>query len=372
MRIVAVTTWFPTEVAPSSGSFVAKDLRAIADLGEVTRLDVVHLVPPHQDDGVRRLVHDGLRVRRVPMSTRAPGQVLAAARELAPLVAGADLVHTMAFSALLPFAFTRPGPTWLHTEHWSALTTPSTVPLTWRLALPLLRPLLRRPDVVTTVCEFLARPVRAQRGERPTVVVPCIVPLREHLTPRPMRPRTPMRLVAVGGLVHRKDPLLAVATVAELSRRGVDTRLTWVGDGELRRKVGRRVSRLGVRSSVRLVGTRDADGVSAALDEADMFFLPTRAENFCVSAAEAIVHGRPVVVGATGGHGEYIDDLVGELVHEQDAVAYADAVQRLELRTRHLNASDIAATIGDRFSARNVARGYLDAYGTALRLRGRG
>ncbi|WP_207947660.1 glycosyltransferase [Occultella glacieicola] len=360
-----MTTWFPTERAPSSGAFVAKDVAAIAARPQIDSVDVLHLVPPHQDDGIRALTREGLRVRRVPMSTRSPLDILTVARSLGSLLAGADVVHTMAFSSLLPFGLNRPDAPWVHTEHWSGLTTPATLPLAARAALPLLRPLLRMPDVVTGVCEYLAGPIRSARADAPTAVVPCIVPPRQHLAPRPMRPRMPLRLVAVGGLVDRKDPLLAVDTVAELARRGVSAHLTWVGDGELREAVERRARKRKVGHRVRLAGTADAAGVSAALNAADLFFLPTRADNFCVSAAEALVHGRPVVVGATGGQGEYIRPEVGTLVDLQEASAYADAIVETERRTRHLNASDIAETIGDSFSAARVGAGYVAGYRAA-------
>src|SRR5699024_12683156 len=89
--------------------------------------------------------------------------------------------------------------------------------------------------------------------------------------------------------------------------RGRPARLTWVGEGPLREKVLRRARRRGVAHLVRLPGGTDAAGVRAALASADLFFLPTKGDNFCVSCAEALVAGRPVVVGATGGQGEYID-----------------------------------------------------------------
>ncbi|WP_159619842.1 glycosyltransferase [Ruania rhizosphaerae] len=367
MKVLAVTPWFPTDGAPTMGTFVARDVAALAARPEVARVEVVHLIPEAQHDGATSVEHEGIRVRRIPMNPRSPLSVLQAGRALRSAVAGADVVHTMAFPALLPLAWWRPKAPWVHTEHWSGLTTPGTLPLLWRAALPLLWPLIRRPDVVTAVCDYLATPIRARRGTKSTTVVPCIVPSPAHLESRPMRPRTPTRLVAVGGLVERKDPLLAVDTVAELQRRGHPARLTWVGDGPLREKVARRASKRGVEHLVRLPGSQDSDGVRSALADADLFFLPTRADNFCVSAAEALVEGRPVVVGATGGQGEYIDARVGSLVHEQDAGAYADAVIDVEHRTLHLNASDVAATVADRFSADQVTDGYLEAYQRALR-----
>jgi glycosyltransferase involved in cell wall biosynthesis len=258
----------------------------------------------------------------------------------------------------------------VHTEHWSGLTTPATLPRSWQLALPVLKQALRRPDVVTAVCGYLADPIRAVRGERrPTLVVPCIVPVPAELAPRP--PRTDeLRLVSVGGLIERKDPVLAVETVAELLRRGVPARLTLVGEGDLRERVLARAAALGVADRVRLTGSLDGAGVRAELATADLFFGPTRADNFFVSAAEALVAGRPVVVGATGGQGEYITPEVGELVPVQDASAYADAVVRVAAATADLGAEDIAATIGERFTADAVAAGYAQVYERAYRLAG--
>ncbi|MDO5663459.1 MAG: hypothetical protein Q4G40_12245, partial [Brachybacterium sp.] len=95
---------------------------------------------------------------------------------------------------------------------------------------------------------------------------------------------------------------------------------------------------------------------------ADLFFGPTRADNFFVSAAEALVAGRPVVLGATGGQGEYTRPEVGRLVPTQDPLAYADAVEDVDDRTRDLSAHEVAATIGDAFSARTVGAGYAAVY----------
>lgn len=354
MRITVVTTWFPTTVAPSRGSFVVRDVQAIARHAEVR---LVHLVPPADDDGTRRLVHEGIEVLRIPMDPKRPDQVLAAARALRRAYTGADLVHSMAFSSLLPLALRRPTVPWLHTEHWSALTTPATLSRPAQLALPAMSRLLALPDHVTAVCEFLAAPIRAVRGQRPTTVVPCIV---EPAPPAPRRDRGDgaLRLVSTGGLIERKDPLVAVDTLALLVEQGVDAHLVWLGEGPLHEATAARAAERGVAERLHLPGNVPGAEVRAALARADLFFGPTRADNFFVSAAEAIVAGRPVVLGATGGQGEYVRPQVGELIAEQDAAAYAEAIRAVDARTRELPAADIAATIGDRFSTPSVAAGY--------------
>lgn len=369
MRVFAVTTWLPTPSHPSMGSFVVKDARAIASLGH--QVVLVHLVPPHQQPVDARSSIEGLTVLRIPMSTTRPEQILAARRTLRPLIDSADLLHTMAFSSLLPLAGlgSRLPVPWVHTDHWSGLTTPESLPRAWRLALPGLLPLLRGPDVATAVVERLARPIRDARGpDRPTLVVPCVVPAPPGGPPSRKQPDGTIDLVDVGGLVEGKDPLLAVDVVAELQRRGHPARLRLVGDGPLAQEVRQRAAHHGVADQVTLVGTLDRPGVLAELARADLFLGPTRSDNFYVSVAEAIVSGRPVVAGANGGHAEYLDRRVSRLVPVQDPVAYADAVLDLLDATRDLTADDVAATLGDRFEPHVVADGYQHAYALAADL----
>ncbi|GAA1334221.1 hypothetical protein GCM10009592_29560 [Brachybacterium rhamnosum] len=354
MTTTLVTTWFPTATEPSRGAFVVRDALSIA---EHLPIRLVHLVPPADDDGTRRLVHADIDVLRIPMDPRSPLSVLRAARALGPALEGSEAVHTMAFSTLLPFALRRPRVPWLHTEHWSALTTPATLPAPARAALPVLSRLLALPDRATAVCEYLAAPLRAVRGARPTDVVPCIVD-PGSLVPRRDRSDGALRLVSTGGLIDRKDPLVAVRTLAALERRGVDAHLTWLGEGPLREQTAALARELGVEDRLDLAGTADPAGVREALGAADLFFGPTKADNFFVSAAEALVAGRPVVLGATGGQGEYTRPEVGALVDVQDPEAYAEAILDVDARTRELGSEEIAATIGDRFSTPVVGAAY--------------
>lgn len=370
MRILAVTTWFPTAVAPSRGSFVVNNLHAI---GRAHELRVLHLVAPGDDDGTRQLVHAGLRVRRLPMNPQNPADVARASRAIAAALRSdafaPQILHTMAVSALEPAALLRPRLPWIHTEHWSALTAPETLSPAGRAALPALRRLLRLPDIVTTDSQFLAEGVRLGRGERDTRPVPCIV---EPYPPAPRRDRTDqaLRLVSVGGLIDRKDPLLAVDIVAELVRHGVDAHLTWVGEGPLRDAVAERAAAPDLSGRITLTGTLDAAGVRGALADTDLFLAPTRSDNFFIAVAEAVIAGRPVVTGAKGGQGEYLDPAYSRLVATRDASHWADAVIELDAATRNTPAEAISATIGDRFSTAAATRGYNTAYRDLLAPRG--
>src|SRR5699024_3208260 len=184
-------------------------------------------------------------------------------------------------------------------------------------------------------------------------VVPCIVE-PGPVTPRRNRADGTLRLLSTGGLIPRKDPLIAVETLARLVEDGVDARLARLGDGPLRGEPLARAQQLGAARRVELPGTVAGAGARAAVARSDLFSGPARADNFFVPAAEAIVSGRPVVLGATGGQGEYVREEVGALVEVQDAAAYAAAIRDVDARTRSLDAQRIADTIGDAFSSSTV------------------
>lgn len=381
MRVTVVTTWLPTDRAPSSGSFVLRDSAAIRDSGQDVR--IIHLVPPHQDDGARHRTLEGMRVLSIPMRPSSPLSVARAADRLRPALKGTDVLHSMAMSSLLPLtaldharSLTLP---WVHTEHWSGLTNPDTLGPALRAAIPVVGHALARPDLVTAVCEYLAAPIRALRRGLPTAVVPCIVEPQDAVAQPPdgdssdsvETPGSPdgisgfsgisgISMVTVGGLVERKDPMACLDVLAELTARGRPATMTFVGEGPLRADIEQRLAAdSSLAERTRLTGNLDSAGVRAELARADVFIGPTRGDNFFVSAAEAITSGRPIVVSDAGGQTEYVTQANGTVLplgagSRQWADAVVETVERLAPR----GAASIAATIGDRFSSAQVGAAY--------------
>jgi glycosyltransferase involved in cell wall biosynthesis len=226
VRILVVTPWYPTAEAPQLGLFVAREAAALAEVHDVRVLHLDWTGPVH----ATTVAVDGVDARRVVLRRSRPVDFARARRLVRRAAVDADVVHTHALTALIPWLAGRPTTRpWVHSEHWSALTAPETLGRGQRLALRALRPMLDRPDVVVAESERLAAAVRNRRTG-PVEIVPCVVPTAA-LVPRPA---AGLPLVAVGGLVDRKDPLLAVDVLALLCERGHDASLTWVGEGPLR------------------------------------------------------------------------------------------------------------------------------------------
>ncbi|WP_368800128.1 glycosyltransferase [Kocuria oxytropis] len=356
--MLVVSTWYPSAERPGETPFVPRHVRAAARRHEVRVLHVrlLRTGPAVQEHW------DGVPVLRLPFHPLHPGTVLRAYAALRRHLAGADVLHTMPFSAALvclPLAGRRP---WVHTEHWNGVLTPEQNGPVWR-RLAGIRRILRVPDRVTGVstmmCDVLRRFAPAGRVER----IGNVVDHAGHVTDPPRGPT--LELVAVGALRGIKDPLLAVETVAWLRDAGHDVRLTWCGSGGLEQDVRDRARERGVAERVRLLGTVSAEEVQRRLAAADVFLLPSRSETFCVAAAEALAAGRPVVMGALGGQRDFVHPRNGRLVAERTPEAFGRAVLELladpGLLAPGAMADEIRSVYGSERIAADLDRIYRDA-----------
>lgn len=135
----------------------------------------------------------------------------------------------------------------------------------------------------------------------------------------PWREDRTLALVHVGRLSREKDPMLSVATLAALVRRGVDAELTIVGDGPMRGAIARAAAAL----PVELVGHRAPHEVARLVGDSDVLLAPAPAETFGLAALEGLACGTPVVCAATGALPEVVG--AGGRVAVRDADAFADA-----------------------------------------------
>lgn len=149
-------------------------------------------------------------------------------------------------------------------------------------------------------------------------------PDRRHSVARDTAPR---RLVMASRLTRDKQPLLAVAAVGELRRRGLDVELLIAGAGPLERAVVAESRRLG--GGVRLLGhVADRDHLAALLASADAVVCPGRRETFGLAALEALASGTAVAGMAESAVAELVVDGAG-VTCAPDAAALADGLADL-------------------------------------------
>jgi glycosyltransferase involved in cell wall biosynthesis len=359
-RSLVVTTWFPDRRNPSRTPFCLAHVHALQSQG--VRVQVIH-VQLRETGPTTREDYEGVPVTRMALDFRRPLTWLKCSRAIRRGLAEAEVLHTMAFSsalvAALPWALRRRP--WVHTEHWNGVVDPSSVGGWWqRLALS--RHVLRLPSVVTGVTQQLADEMArfARRGA--THVVPCVVQPPEKLVPYP--PANPLRLVGVGLLNARKDPLLAVRTIAWLRDRGVEVRYEWVGEGPLMAQAEQLSRSLDLDEHVSFPGSVAPTRVLGMIEAAHLFFVPSRQENFFTALAEAIVAGRPAVAPRSGGFVEYCCPDNSELTDSWSIEDLGGAILRARERLGERRPADVAATVADRFSEEQVGRQFQAIYST--------
>lgn len=145
-------------------------------------------------------------------------------------------------------------------------------------------------------------------------VVHCGIDVRAFEPPdRAGRTGAP-EVLTVGRLVPVKGQTLLIRSVAELARRGVDARLTIVGEGPQRDELEELATRLGVAARVELPGAVGQDSIRDWYARADFFALTSFAEGLPVVLLEAMAMGLPVVASHITGIPELVDDGVSGLL----------------------------------------------------------
>ncbi len=148
----------------------------------------------------------------------------------------------------------------------------------------------------------------------------------ETFTPMPdgVRHRG-LELLLCSRLSREKRPELAVDTVRELRRRGVDARLTIAGHGPARRRIERRAADLPVRF-LGFISSRS--GMREVLGRADLTLAPGPIETFGLAALESLASGTPVIGNAASALPEIIggDGMAGRCA-VGSVRAFADAVE---------------------------------------------
>jgi colanic acid/amylovoran biosynthesis glycosyltransferase len=152
-------------------------------------------------------------------------------------------------------------------------------------------------------------------------------------------------IFSIAQLVERKGFPVLLEACKILSERGYDFQCLVAGDGSQRPLLERLITGYQIQDKVQLIGVIFQEQLVAYLSSADIFVLPCLTarngdrDGIPVVLMEAMAMEIPTISTYVSGIPELIEDgQSGLLVKEQDALALADAMQRLlkddELRQR--------------------------------------
>jgi glycosyltransferase involved in cell wall biosynthesis len=146
----------------------------------------------------------------------------------------------------------------------------------------------------------------------------------------PPRPGGPFRLLSVGRLAQVKGHGVLMEALAELRARGIDARLTIVGDGPKREALEQLAREMGLAEAVTFTGSVGQDEIAGHYEAVDVFAHASFAEGIPVVLMEAMAHRLPVAATRVMGVGELVrDGENGLLVRPGRPDQLADALARL-------------------------------------------
>lgn len=368
LRVLVVPKWYPWLDRPVFGAFCREHARALA-----TRHDVVvlaSLATPRPDFAIFRLedaVEDGIRTLRVryrrpfirpaAMGCQLLG-MLAAWRRLRSEGWRADVVHAHVFEAAPPalvLGRLSHAPVAI-TEHYTGFQRGLVRGYDRLLA----KLSFERADLVAPVSEELAGHLRALAPRATFEVVPNVVDT-EAFAPGDERRPAAGRLLNVAALAEKKGHRHLLEALRELPEVTLDI----VGDGELRGELERQAAALGLGDRVRFLGERPKRDVAELMRAADLFVLPSLAENLPVVLIEAQASGLPAVATSVGGVPELVDDAAGALVPPADAAALAAAIRTT--LARDFDSPALAARARDRYGYTAISDRWTAIYERLLR-----
>jgi len=367
LRVLFLTTSYPTAASPAEGIFVLEHARAAARHADIA---VLHL-DRSGGFGVERVADAEFPTwrarypaRPVPLTTTA--HLAAAAvgyRGVRRSGFDPDVVHAHFFLAGVPAVLLR-RPV-VVTEQWSIFLREDPMRLT-----PLLRRAARfafeRAELVLPTSEALRRGIEREGIRGRFRVVPNTVDT-ELFHPNGGHAESP-RLVAVGLLYHAKGYEFLLEAIARVGRK---LRLEIVGDGPLRGQLEALTDELGVRDRVAFRGLLPKPEVARALREADALVLTSRYDNNPCAVIEGLASGLPVVATAVGGVPELIDDGNGLLARPEDPESISGRITELLDGLDRYDSAAISEAARERFGRARVGDQLAQAYAEALELRHR-
>jgi glycosyltransferase involved in cell wall biosynthesis len=148
--------------------------------------------------------------------------------------------------------------------------------------------------------------------------------------------RDRIELLTVCRLVRTKRVDVLLGMTRLLLDRGIDARLTVVGDGPLRPDLAKKTHDLGLEGYVVFTGyIDDRLRLRELYRRSNVFVLATETEGISLAIQEAMAAGLAVVATDAGALAHFLCDGVDSLVvHDPDPKAFADAVSRLATSRR--------------------------------------
>lgn len=139
----------------------------------------------------------------------------------------------------------------------------------------------------------------------------------------------PLRIIFVGRFAEPKEPEVLIEAYSGLPLEFKNnSELILIGDGP-KRKMLEEIASGNIGGKIIFTGTVQRKEIFKRLAESDIFVLASKWESFGLTALEAMAIGLPVIVSATGGLNELVDEKSGIKVKRGSVLEMKKALESL-------------------------------------------
>lgn len=167
--------------------------------------------------------------------------------------------------------------------------------------------------------------------------------------------------ITVGRMTPPKNPLFIVDLIKEICERKPNSKMLWVGGGELENQIKEKVDKLGIQDKISFLGIRN--DVSSILQTCDYFLLPSLYEGLSLALAEAQAAGLDCFVSDTVsrlsdcGKCKFISLDKSAAEWADEIITYINSGEHMKTIEAQMNKFDIrcmARSLEDMYSGKNV------------------
>ena len=117
-----------------------------------------------------------------------------------------------------------------------------------------------------------------------------------------------MKLLQVGTLNPQKNPRVSLAVLERLRAKGIDTKLTFVGDGPERVGLEKKCRRLNLESYAVFTGYVENKDLGHYYKKCDLVLMPGTRETFSTVPLEALIYAKPSIISDDSGLTEVLSE----------------------------------------------------------------
>jgi len=367
LKVLFITTWYPTKEQPVAGMFVREHAKAVRLYDDVVILHCAGLDPNLKElwrleQETDESLAEGIptyrvRYRRSPVPKTSYliylWSVLQSFRRIVAQGFRPDIIHAHVYKAGVPAVLT--GKFYrlpiVITEHYTVFPMRALS----REEVTKARLAFTFADRVCTVSQFLLDAIQSYGIKAEFKVVPNVVNT-QLFYPKKKRPNSRFRDIAYISMLsqHRKGLDYLLRALGLLREKRSDFHLHVIGEGPLREYYENLVRVLGLKDFVTFYGRLPTEQSADLLRKSHLFVLPSLFENFSVATAEALATGTPVLATRCGGPEEFVTGDVGLLVPPGDAEALYKGLDYMLDHLERFSPDQISHYVTERFSPERV------------------